>query len=347
VGNLYIADNSNRIRKISPALAITVNSPPLICAGFTTTLTANGATTYSWSPATGLSATTGSTVVASPTVTTSYTVTGFSGASAGVAISTVTVDLPPVTADSAIMCTSGSATLTASGATTYTWNTGATGAIIVASPTITTNYTVTGTDANGCTNSFSTTVQIISSPTVSFMIQKDTLTIYTWDVYPSYSTNVVNARWYWGDGSSTFGLYPSHTFSSPGMYNICLAVYNACGDSTDFCQNDSIYRLSNSTNSNMIQVNVINNTTDINQITNTQNSICKIFPNPAQNNFTIETSNAEKQNVSVFDINGKLILSQTIIGTTNIDASNFNAGVYNISIMSKGGIVNKRLVVVK
>jgi len=77
---------------------------------------------------------------------------------------------------------------------------------------------------------------------------------------------------------------------------------------------------------------------------NTQNSTFKIFPNPAQNNFTIETTNAEKQTINIVDVNGKLVLSQTINGKTNIDASNLNAGVYNIDI---NGTINKRLVIVK
>jgi hypothetical protein len=72
-----------------------------------------------------------------------------------------------------------------------------------------------------------------------------------------------------------------------------------------------------------------------------------IYPNPAQNNFTIETSSAEKQNVLVYDINGKQVLAQTINGNTNIDISNFNAGVYNVSITNNIGITNKRLVIVK
>src|SRR6185437_4054899 len=73
IGNLYVADELNeRIRRITPPLTITVNSAT-ICAGATTTLTAGGANTYTWSPATGLSTTTGSVVIANPTVTTSYT----------------------------------------------------------------------------------------------------------------------------------------------------------------------------------------------------------------------------------------------------------------------------------
>jgi len=72
-----------------------------------------------------------------------------------------------------------------------------------------------------------------------------------------------------------------------------------------------------------------------------------IYPNPAQNNFTIETNNAEKQTLQLFDVNGKQILTKTINGTSNVDASNLNAGIYNISISNNQGVVNKKLVIVK
>ena len=54
-------------------------SPPsaTIQPGGSVTLTASGATYYQWSPATGLSTTVGPVTVASPTVTTTYTCTGF------------------------------------------------------------------------------------------------------------------------------------------------------------------------------------------------------------------------------------------------------------------------------
>lgn len=54
---------------------ISVNSPT-ICSGNTATLTASGADTYTWSPTNGLSASTGSSVSANPTITTTYIVTG-------------------------------------------------------------------------------------------------------------------------------------------------------------------------------------------------------------------------------------------------------------------------------
>jgi hypothetical protein len=88
-------------------------------------------------------------------------------------------------------------------------------------------------------------------------------------------------------------------------------------------------------------------TVSIKEIKNNSSIILTIYPNPAQNNFTIKTNTNEKQNLQVFDVNDKLVLTQTINGTTNIDASTLAQGVYNVSLTSNEGVVNKRLVVVK
>lgn len=82
-------------------------------------------------------------------------------------------DLPVVTVspDQAI-CEGESLTLTASGADTYTWTPSAglsqdTGATVTASPASTTTYTVTGLDANGCSNSDNITITVNPIPNTS------------------------------------------------------------------------------------------------------------------------------------------------------------------------------------
>ncbi len=70
----------------------TVNpSAASICAGSSTTLTASGASSYSWSSAVGLNTTTGAAVTANPTTTTTYTVTGTTNGCDGTQVITVTV----------------------------------------------------------------------------------------------------------------------------------------------------------------------------------------------------------------------------------------------------------------
>jgi gliding motility-associated-like protein len=77
------------------------------------------------------------------------------------------VNLSATTNNSSI-CTGNSVTLTASGANTYTWfPTGLTGSVIVVSPPGTIQYTVNGTNINGCTNTVAVTQSVNPSPTLS------------------------------------------------------------------------------------------------------------------------------------------------------------------------------------
>jgi len=87
-------------------------------------------------------------------------------------------------------------------------------------------------------------------------------------------------------------------------------------------------------------------TAGINQITNIDNQL-NIYPNPTSTNFVIETSSTDKQTLQMFDVNGKLVLTQSINGKTNIDASHLAEGVYNLSLQNANGVVNKRLVIVR
>ncbi len=133
-------------------------SPSIVCSG--TPMTASGASTYTWGPATGLSSTAGATVTPTPSVVTTYTATGID-TNGCVATATKTITFPSIslTPTSALYCSSGSpVSITASGSgISYSWSPSAglsasTGTSVSASPTVTTIYTVTATDASGCTN---------------------------------------------------------------------------------------------------------------------------------------------------------------------------------------------------
>jgi len=84
----------------------------------------------------------------------------------------------------------------------------------------------------------------------------------------------------------------------------------------------------------------------IEQYANSNEQI-NIYPNPNNGSFVIEPNSATKQTVQVYDVNGKLVLSQTINGKTTVDAGSLNEGVYNISLLSNEGVVNKRLLIVR
>jgi hypothetical protein len=134
---------------LTPSLSFSPSAPSS-CVGTTVSLTASGANTYSWN--TG--ATTAAVTVTATTAAITLTATG-TGTNGCVRTQTVTVTglanpTVNVTSSSNTICINGSASLTAGGASTYSWNQGSTTAAIVVSPTLTTTYTVTGTAANGC-----------------------------------------------------------------------------------------------------------------------------------------------------------------------------------------------------
>jgi hypothetical protein len=110
----------------APTPLISVNaSPSVICSGSSTGLAANGTTSYQWAPAGSLSASTGDVVTASPTITTTYTVTGFnsSGCTASSSLSVNVVPQPQINLsvyDTSI-CLYQSVTVSASGANSFAW----------------------------------------------------------------------------------------------------------------------------------------------------------------------------------------------------------------------------------
>lgn len=134
-----------------------------ICAGSQVTLSGSGATSYTWD-----NGVTNGTAF-SPTVTTTYTVTGtIAGGCQNTDQVVVTVNpLPTVDAGSnQTICAGAQVTLTGSGASSYTWNNGVTNGTAF-SPVATNTYTVTGTDANGCQNTDQVTVTVNTLPTIN------------------------------------------------------------------------------------------------------------------------------------------------------------------------------------
>ncbi len=104
---------------------------------------------------------------------------------------TATVNpLPTIlaTTNNSLSCSGQSVTLTASGASTYTWNTSSTASSIVVSPTVTTSYSVNGTGANGCLGSTTITQSVSACTGInnSFVSEEEI------KIYPSPSKGFIN-----------------------------------------------------------------------------------------------------------------------------------------------------------
>lgn len=138
-----------------------------ICYGDQIDLTATGGNQYEWSTGDMVA-----TATVSPSTTTDYFVT-VTDIHSCVNFDTVTVmvnPLPQVTADAkdSAICLGDETELYAYGADTYTWNEGFNGTPVTISPMATTEFIVTGTDANGCKNKAS--VLVIAEDCSTFYI---------------------------------------------------------------------------------------------------------------------------------------------------------------------------------
>lgn len=168
---------------VSPNSTVAVTaSSSTICAGNSVTLTASGVSSYSWN--TGA---TTSSIVVSPTTSTTYSVVYASGCS-NTATTSVGVNPNPTitaTSSSSLICAGQSATITPSGASTYTIS----GGNLVVSPTVTTTYTISGTSASGCISSSNFT-QNVSACTGIEESAANHLTGVS--IYPNPATGVIN-----------------------------------------------------------------------------------------------------------------------------------------------------------
>jgi hypothetical protein len=194
--------------QVNPNPTITAGPVINICNGQSTTVTANGASTYTWNPG-GL---TGASVVVTPTTSIAFQVTGSNqfGCTAGSSQVVLVHANPTVTAGSSatMVCPGGSVTLTSNGSGgTYTWSSGGLTQNTVVFPSATSVYTVTLTNNNGCSAYATVNVSVfnpviaISSPTTVCLGAAVTLT-----AGPAVSYN-----WSNGSGFASILVTPSVT----------------------------------------------------------------------------------------------------------------------------------------
>jgi hypothetical protein len=161
-----------------------VPSSTSVCSAQSVTLSASGANTYTW---TGGSVS--PSIVINPTSTSNYSVLGSNGSCAGFASVTINVTPRPVvliSANTTTFCNGEVISLIASGANTYTWNTGAYTSSISVSPTISSTYTVTGNDGT-CENS---SIINLSVSECTFLKQLNMDKLF--EIYPNPSNGRLN-----------------------------------------------------------------------------------------------------------------------------------------------------------
>lgn len=240
----------------SDQVTITVNSPSAVDAGSDQTICNGGSvqiggsptgpagSTFLWDNAATLSAANIANPIASPTTTTTYTVTVTDGnGCTNTDDVTVTVNALPAAdagADQSI-CNGGSVSIggspTGPAGSTFLWDnaaslSSATSANPTANPVVTTIYTVTVTDVNGCTSTDDVTVNVGALPTVDAGADQ-TICEGSSVVIGGSPTGPAGSTYQWDNISSLSNGNVANPTANPTMtttYSVTVTDPSGCSD---------------------------------------------------------------------------------------------------------------------
>ena len=285
-----------------------------ICIGDSTTLAVSGASAYTWSPSSSLNFSNIAGPIASPTVTTTYTVIGRKGVCE--AMDTITIFVKPLPTVSFTgedtTCYGTPVTITVYGGGTYLWSNTEVTSNITVNPAASTTYSVAVTK-NGCTKDSSFTLTVNPLPVINITKFVDTLTAkgaktYVWSTGSTNDTTIIH---------------------QDGTYYVTGTDSNGCSFK------DSIIVL----------------TTDlINEISKSPG--VSVYPIPSAGNITVTLNGKGYVSIKISDELGREIYCQPIDPdkqnqNLNINLTSFSNGIYMMQVTSANGVSAKKIVIQK
>ncbi|GIV26728.1 MAG: hypothetical protein KatS3mg027_0542 [Bacteroidia bacterium] len=224
--------------------------------------------------------------------------------------------------NSLTLCQNSTASITATGASSYTWNPGSiTGSVFAPNTSVTgnTTYTVTG-ETFGCFGSNTLNVVVNPTPTVSVSVTdagspgcsngSATISIsggtapytYSWSAPASSTTNVAtNLNGTSGSGTS---------------YTVVVTDANGCST---------------------IQTFTVDCVTSVAGIS--ANTGISVYPNPNNGTFVISTNSSLMKTIRIMDITGRVIVTtQSNEKDVEMNIVNYSRGIYVVEIESENGI---------
>jgi hypothetical protein len=258
---------------------ITFSGANTFCQGSSTNLSASSTILaasptifYNWSPASSLNTNVGPNVIAYPTVPTVYTVT----ATKGICFNTGTISVTPLNSPTVTanvgyisICAGTQYTLFGIGALTYTWTNNIINNVPF-TPSVTNGYIVTGTGANGCTDT--AFAQITVNPLPSFTVVSSA-SVLCLGQGPANISIVGTGSSYSLNGNpspSNFPILPTVTTT----YNISSTTSFGCYSSQVFTQ-------------------TVANCTALKENSRADHAL-SIYPNPSYGTFTIKCDLAQQ-----------------------------------------------------
>ncbi len=176
-----------------------------------------------------------------------------------------------------------------------------------------------------------------------YTLVPDTTTPHNWfALNQATGTGPLTYNWSWGDGNSSTGAIPSHTYSNPGNYSICLSITDANGCTATYCDSSTyVYK----TDATVITVNVVTQLpTGIAEQDNA--AFIRINPNPAYESVTVSVDETLVGSaLTITDVTGRVIANEKLqVKNTQLALSDLSSGVYFVTVGNEKGRMTRKLV---
>lgn len=219
------------------------------------------------------------------------------------------------------VCEGETVTLVGAGdATAYFWSNGVTNGVAF-QPTQTAYYVLSG-QAAACPGYDTVWVYVNPVPATQFTSASNLLSVQFNDLTPG----MVSRAWDFGDGSTSTLANPSHTYASPGAYQVCLTATHSFGCSRTVCETISV------------------TATGISSPVDFQFSVA---PNPVRDLLlvSIDRPAGSVLTLRVMDATGKVVASTSFTGNaTELNVASLAAGVYMLELVDGDLAVRTRFV---
>jgi hypothetical protein len=318
-GALYTTTNTAyRWTRTVPTAPAAIAGPSAVCTGLANNYSvapSPGATSYAWSLPGGWTGTSTTNII-SATAGTAGTISVSATYSCGTSLPTIiNVSVIPspsvsISGNTTPVCPGSVLNLTAGGADTYSWSTGAQTSTIAPTPTAAIAYTVTGTSTlTGCQAVAVTNVSVYSLPQIS---SAGSGSICKGQTAALAANGGVTYTWQPGNLNG-FLVNVSPTVST---------IYTVTATSSDGCINTATASV------------MVNSCVGLK--TNAADNIgLSVYPNPNHGQFTVEMRNGMNKLIEVTDISGKVIyVTATGDDAANVDISKYENGIYFVRVQS-------------
>ncbi|MEY2828866.1 MAG: hypothetical protein RIQ33_724 [Bacteroidota bacterium] len=200
-----------------------------------------------------------------------------------------------------------------------------------------------------CMDTFCQSITVLSNTLPAcqavFSIWPDSLNTGVYYGYNSSYTTGSNAvyTWSWGDGSTSTGQFPSHTYAASGTYTICVSMTASGGGATctdSFCITQFIARMKDANAIHSITIldpnapNGINNLVASNKLS--------VYPNPATSELNVNVKGEKIEALKITSINGQIMTSEFAANKINI--SHLAASVYFVEVKTANNIYRTKFI---